>query len=130
MKAEFIKFFVAVAQQKLKLKYSIVKLILHTLPHLKLGWKDFKQEASRLPIEGSIEKYPGVEVQEHLFIYFIECGNITTEEMVLIINVHKTIDLKNLKREYAYTEEELCYYLKNRLMNRMISQIIASGDYG
>jgi hypothetical protein len=127
MKTEFIKFFVDIAQQKLKLKYSIVKMILHTLPHIKSGWKEFKQETGLLP-ETSEEKYPGIEVIEHLFVCFIECGNITREEMVMIMDVHKTIDLRSLKREYAYTEEELRYYLRSRLMNRMVSKLNASVD--
>ncbi len=124
---EFTKFFVDVARQKLTLKYSIVKLILHTLPHLKPDWKEFKQE-TELSLEASMEKYPGLEVIEHLFICFIECGNITSEEMIQIMDVHKTIDLKNRKREYAYTEEELRYYLKSRLMNRLVSKLSAGGD--
>jgi len=129
MKTEFIKFFVDVARQKLTLKYSIVKMILHTLPHIKPDWKAFKQEPG-LPPDASMEKYTGLEVIEYLFICFIEYGYITTEEMVAIMDVHKTINLKNRKREYAYTEEELRYYLKSRLINRMVEKLNASGDAG
>ena len=85
-------------------------MILHTLPHLKPGWKEFKQEAERSHLEESMEKYQGLEVIEHLFISFIECGNICSEEMIRIMAFQKTIDLENRGREYAYTEEELRFY--------------------
>jgi hypothetical protein len=128
MKKEFIKFFIAVAQQKLIVKYSIIKLILYTLPNLKPGWKEFKREPERINLEYSEEKYPGLEVIEYLFIDFIECGYLTDEEMIQIRNVYNTIDLNNRKREFAYTEEELRYYLKSRLIKRMDSKINALGD--
>lgn len=128
MKTEFIKFFVDVAHQKLIVKYSIIKLILHTLPHLKPGWKEFKREPERFNLEESEEKYPGLEVIEYLFIDFIEYGYLMEEEMIQIMDVHKTIDINNRKREYAYTEEELRYYLKSRLMKRMVSKINVLGD--
>ena len=123
MKTEFIKFFVDVAQQKLIIKYSIIKLILYTLPHLKPGWKEFKREAERFRVVDSEEKYPGLEVIEYLFIDFIENGHLTAEEMIQIMDINKTFDFNNLRREYAYTEEELRYYLKSRLMKRMVSKI-------
>jgi hypothetical protein len=123
MRTPFIDFFVEVAQQKLKVKYSIVKMILHTLPHVKSAWKEFKQEAESLSLEVSMEKYPGIEVREHRFIHFIESGHLTEEEMIQVMQAHQAIDLRHLHREYAYTEEELRYYLKSRLMNRMVSKI-------
>lgn len=123
MRTAFTDFFVEVARQKLKVKYSIVKLILHTLPHVQSTWKEFKREAERVSLEVFIEKYPGLEVREHRFIHFIESGHLTEEEMIQVMQAHQAIDLRHRPREYAYTEEELRYYLKSRLMNRMVSKM-------
>ncbi len=123
MKEVFIKFFVDVAQQKLKVKYSIVKMILHTIPHIQANWKEVKQEVQPFFLDEAKEKYPSLETREYRFISFIEDGNLTDVDMRTIMDLHKTLDLKNLYREYAYTEEELRYYLKSRLISRMISKM-------
>jgi len=132
MKSEFINFFVDVAQQRLTLKYSIVKMILHTLPHITSSWKEYKQDTQALSMDEVMEKYPGIETREGRFISFIEHGNLTDEEMQKIMDLHKALDFKNLNREYAYTEEELKYYLRSRLIRRMLlktNQAEASQSY-
>ena len=48
--------------------------------------------------------------------------------MVKVLDVKKTIDLENRGREYAYTEEELRYYLKSRLMHHTASKLNTLGD--
>jgi hypothetical protein len=107
--ATFIDFFVEVAQQKLTFRYSIVKLILHKLPAIKPSWKTFE-----LPDGFSLKllkaQYPGLDVREYRFIYFIICGYLKSEEMAMIMHLHSTLNFDKPDAAYSFTHEELHYY--------------------
>lgn len=109
MKEDFIEFFAAVARQKLNFRYSLVKMILHTLPHLKPGWKEFQPD-DHFSLAALKEAYPHLDLREYRFIHFIERGNLNGSEMAKIIHVHKMLDLDNLDPEFAFTNEELQVY--------------------
>jgi hypothetical protein len=107
--AAFIDFFVDVAQHKLTFRYSIVKLILHTWPAIKPSWKAFE-----LPDGFSLKllkaQYPGLDVREYRFIYFIICGYLKPEEMAMIMHRHSTLNFDQPDAAYSFTQEELHYY--------------------
>jgi len=107
--AAFIDFFVDVAQHKLTFRYSIVKLILYTLPAIKPSWKAFE-----LPDGFSLKllkaQYPGLDVREYRFIYFIIGGYLKPEDMATIMHVHNTLNVAQLDTAYSFTDEELRYY--------------------
>ena len=104
-----MEFFAAVARQKLIFRDSLVKMILHTRPHLKPVWKECQPD-DHFSMVTLKETYPHLDQKEYRFIYFIEKGNLNATEMAKIMHGHKKLDLDHLDPEFAFTNEELQVY--------------------